>query len=102
MVKVVRAVQQCKKCNVPFSWNNIYRSFWGWVYKPIICENCGMKHRITVSGRFIVTLLTILPMLIFVNFLSPFNNVLLTFSIGVFLAFIGSLLTPFLVRFKGA
>ena len=95
-------LQQCQKCDLPLSWNNIYHSFWGWVYKPIIYDKCGMKHRITVSGRFIVTFLTVLPMLVFMSFLSPFNDGLLTIGIGIFIACIGSLITPFLVRFKAS
>lgn len=67
------ALQQCQKCDMHFSWNNIYRSFWGWGYKPIICDKCGTKHRITVSGRFVVTFLIVLPMLLFMNFLTPFK-----------------------------
>jgi len=99
-MKVVLAVQQCQKCNMPFIWNSIYRSFLGWVYSPIICDKCGTKHRITFSGRFVVTFLTVLPMLTFMNFYRLFDHALLTFGLGIFIAFIGSLLTPFLVRFK--
>jgi len=100
-VKVVGALQQCQNCNMSFSWNNIYRSFWGWWgYKPIICDKCGTKHPITISGRFVFSFLTVLPMLAFINFLSPFDNELLTFGAGIFIGFIGSLLATFLVRFK--
>ncbi|MBU7595038.1 TIGR04104 family putative zinc finger protein [Metabacillus halosaccharovorans] len=93
-------MQKCQKCNLPFGWKNIYRSFWGCVYKPIICDKCSTKHRITFQGRFIVTFLTTIPMLIFINFLSLFNNAFLTLGVGLFIAFIGSLIAPYLVRFK--
>jgi len=98
MIKVVFAVQQCHICSMPFSWNNIYWSLW--VYKTIVCEKCGTKHKITASGRLVVTFLIVLPMIIFIHFLSPFDNALLTLVFGIFIALIGSLLTPFLVRFK--
>lgn len=93
-------MQHCKNCEIQFSWKKVYRSFWGWGYKSIICEKCGTKHRITFSGRLIATFLIVLPMSFFINFLSPFENLIITIFIGIFLAFIGSILTPFLVRFK--
>jgi hypothetical protein len=39
-------------------------------------------------------------MLIFAQFLSPFNNIYLSIGIGIILGLIGSLLTPYLVSFE--
>jgi hypothetical protein len=39
-------------------------------------------------------------MLIFAQFLSPFNNIYLSIGIGIVLGLIGSLLTPYLVSFE--
>ncbi|TXC92855.1 hypothetical protein FS935_01260 [Metabacillus litoralis] len=93
-------IQQCKNCNKHFSWKKVYLSFWGWGYKSIICEKCGTEHRITFSGRLIATFLIVLPMSLFMNFLTPFENFFTTIFNGILLAFFGSILTPFLVRFK--
>lgn len=94
-------VQKCQNCNAQFSWGKIYKSFW-WNYKPIKCNECGTTHKITVFGRIAFVSLTILPMIIFGNFLSPFVNVLVTLGIALFILFIGSLLTPFIVTYKKA
>jgi len=89
---------------VPFSWGQVYKSFWGLGgYKPIECDNCGAKHKITIPGRLIFVALTILPMLVltnFINFFTSFNNIIATLGMGLSILFIGSLLTPYLVRFK--
>ncbi|WP_042148265.1 TIGR04104 family putative zinc finger protein [Paucisalibacillus sp. EB02] len=92
-------MQKCENCNAQFSWNKIYKSFW-WNYKPIKCDDCGAKHKITIPGRFVFVSLTILPMLIFGNFLSQFSNILVTLGIALLIFFVGSLLTPFFVTYK--
>ncbi|WP_171038264.1 TIGR04104 family putative zinc finger protein [Aquibacillus sediminis] len=92
-------MQKCEKCYAQFSWSQIYKSFW-WNYKPIKCNECGTTHKITIPGRFTFVSFTILPMLIFGNFLSPFNNILLTLSIAFFIFIIGTLLPPFFVTYK--
>ncbi|WP_438318955.1 TIGR04104 family putative zinc finger protein [Sporosarcina sp. FA9] len=96
----VLIIQKCQNCNRSFSWREIYNSFLGWIYKPIECDNCGAKHKITIPGRFIFVSLTILPMLTFVNYLSPFTNFTATLGVGLVLLLIGTLLTPYFVRFK--
>jgi CXXC-20-CXXC protein len=97
-------LQKCQNCNAPFSWGKVYKSFWGlWEYKPVECENCSVKHKITIPGRLIFVSLTILPMLIFANYISfftSFNNIIATLGMGLAIFFIGSLLTPYLVRYK--
>ncbi|WP_369420060.1 TIGR04104 family putative zinc finger protein [Lentibacillus daqui] len=89
---------------MPFSWSEIYKSFWSWKgYKPIECDNCGKKHKITATGRLIFVALTVLPMLIFIKFISffpPFNNFLVALGLALAILFVGSLVTPYFVRFK--
>ncbi|RKL65556.1 hypothetical protein CR203_20370 [Salipaludibacillus neizhouensis] len=92
-------MQKCENCKAQFSWSKIYKSFW-WNYKPIKCSECGTIHKITIAGRFIFVSLTILPMLIFGNFLSPFSNIIVTLGIAIFILIIGSLFPPFLVTYK--
>ncbi|WP_442893611.1 TIGR04104 family putative zinc finger protein [Bacillus sp. 2205SS5-2] len=93
-------MQKCDKCKIEFSWSKIYKSF-VWKYKPIECNNCGTEHRITKTGRLSFVLCTIVPSLIFMNVLSPFENIILTLVIGIFILIVGSLLTPFFVKYKG-
>src|SRR5690625_1630391 len=99
---VVCIVQGCQSCNKLVGWSKIYKSFWRWIYKSIECDNCNAEHKITIPGRSIFVSLTILPMLLFVNYLSPFNNLFATLSVGFTIFMIGSLFLPYLVRFKVA
>lgn len=92
-------MQKCEKCNAHFSWSEIYKSCWQ-NYKPIKCNECDTTHKTTVQGRLIFVFFTILPMLIFGYFLSPFSNLLVTLGIAFFICIIGSLLAPFLVTYK--
>src|SRR5699024_1894054 len=91
-------IQKCQTCNAQFSWSKIYKSFL-WTYKPIKCSECGMVHKITIPGRITFVSLTIVPMLIFANFLSPFNNFIATLVTGILILIIGSFLTPFFVTY---
>ncbi|WP_077212266.1 TIGR04104 family putative zinc finger protein [Bacillus dakarensis] len=92
-------MQKCENCNTQFSWSKIFKSFW-WTYKPIQCDNCGVIHTITTLGRSTVTALTIVPMLVFGYFLSPFNNIFVTISIGILISIVGFMIAPFVVRYK--
>ncbi|MBW3111644.1 hypothetical protein KYJ26_07380 [Bacillus sp. MCCB 382] len=92
-------MQKCDKCQTPFSWKKIMKSFI-WTYKPIHCSNCGTEHDITIRGRLAFVLCTILPAILFFNFLSPFENFVLTFGIGMLILLVGTLVTPFLVTYK--
>jgi CXXC-20-CXXC protein len=92
-------LQECGKCHAQLSWRKIYESFW-LSYKPIKCNECDTTHKITIPSRFIFVSFTILPMLTFGYFLSPFNNGFVTFGIAIFIFIMGSLLAPFLVTYK--
>ncbi|MFD2042967.1 TIGR04104 family putative zinc finger protein [Ornithinibacillus salinisoli] len=92
-------LQKCEKCNRRFSWSQIYKSFM-WTYKPIKCDKCHTGHSITLSGRCTFVFLTIVPMLIFTNFLSPFENFIVTLIIGLLVLTIGSLITPYCVKYR--
>ena len=70
-------LQKCEKCNSPFSWSKIFKSFW-WTYQPIECDNCGTKHKITIFGGSTVVAMSMLPIWIFGYFLSPFDNIFVT------------------------
>ncbi|SFN24870.1 TIGR04104 family putative zinc finger protein [Psychrobacillus psychrodurans] len=92
-------MQKCGKCNEHFSWSKIYESFW-LNYKPIKCNECNTTHKITMPSTLIFVSFTILPMLTFGFFLSPFSNGLVTLGIATLIFIIGSLLAPFLVTYK--
>ncbi|WP_391122257.1 TIGR04104 family putative zinc finger protein [Psychrobacillus sp. L3] len=92
-------MQKCEKCNAHFSWSKIYESFW-LNYKPIKCYECDTTHKITFTSSLIFVSFTVLPMLTFFYFRSPFSNGLVTLGIGIFIFIIGSLLAPFLVTYK--
>jgi CXXC-20-CXXC protein len=92
-------LQHCKNCDTKFKWKKIYRYLWGHLFQPLRCDTCGKEHFVTITGRLTITVLVLFPMLIFAQFLSPFNNIYLSIGIGIVLVLIGSLLTPYLVRF---
>ncbi|MFC7686290.1 TIGR04104 family putative zinc finger protein [Ureibacillus sp. GCM10028918] len=92
-------MQKCGKCNSAFSWSNIFKSF-KWTFKPIECDYCGTKHKISFFGRCTFAVLTTLPMLIFFYFLSLFDNIFASIGVGVLLATVGFLLSPYVVRYK--
>ncbi|WP_375220389.1 TIGR04104 family putative zinc finger protein [Psychrobacillus sp. PGGUH221] len=92
------SLQKCDSCNTNFKWKVIYLSLIKG-YKPIQCSKCSTEHKITFTSRLIVVGLTILPMLIFAYFLSPFND-FTTIMISIIMAIIGSLFTPFLVKYE--
>ncbi|WP_165769034.1 TIGR04104 family putative zinc finger protein [Virgibacillus profundi] len=94
-------MQKCESCSSQFSWSKIYKSFW-WAYKPIECGNCGVKHRITILGRFTFVALTMIPMLTFMYFLTPFNNIIATIGTGSIILIIGSLFTPYVVQYENS
>ncbi|WP_430696971.1 TIGR04104 family putative zinc finger protein [Metabacillus mangrovi] len=92
-------LQKCGKCHAYFSWSKVYKSFWK-NYEPITCNECGTAHRITILSRLIFVFFTILPMLTFGYFLSPFSNRIVTLGIAIFIFACGSLLAPFLVTYN--
>ncbi|WP_173104975.1 TIGR04104 family putative zinc finger protein [Bacillus sp. KH172YL63] len=95
-------MQQCSNCASSFTWKSIYRYMLGHLFTPLSCSHCGQEHTITIRGRFINSILTICPALLFMLFLSPFHSMFATLGIGLSLIFAGTLLTPFMVTFKKA
>ncbi|WP_413788979.1 TIGR04104 family putative zinc finger protein [Psychrobacillus mangrovi] len=92
------SLQKCDFCNTNFKWKVIYFSLVR-SYKPIQCDKCSTEHLVTLPSRSIVVGLTILPMLIVAYILSSYND-FATIMISISVAFMGSLFTPFLVKFK--
>ncbi|WP_108588114.1 TIGR04104 family putative zinc finger protein [Paenisporosarcina sp. OV554] len=92
-------MQKCNNCNLPFKWSVIYKSAM-WLYKPIQCEKCGTDYKISFPSRYIVSFLTVLPILIFGLILSPFDNEFINILIGLCISFTGSFFIPYLVKYK--
>lgn len=74
-------MQHCKNCRTQFNWKKVYRYLWGPIIKPIRCHACNQEHLITVKGRVMLSLLLILPMLLFTLFLTPFQNIFVNLGI---------------------
>lgn len=71
-----------------------------WFYKPIECNECGTVYKVTLPGRSAFGFFAIIPMLVFMLLLTPFNNFMATFGISLLILIIGSLLTPFFVIYE--
>ncbi|AXI09271.1 hypothetical protein CUC15_10175 [Oceanobacillus zhaokaii] len=72
------------------------------MYKAIECDNCRTTHKITNFGKSAIIAMSILPIWIFGNILSPSDNIFLSAGIGVLVGITGFLLTPYVVRYKEA
>ncbi|MFC3040854.1 TIGR04104 family putative zinc finger protein [Virgibacillus xinjiangensis] len=92
-------MQTCEKCGEPFSWKEIYQSFW-LNYKPITCANCGTVHHVTTRGRVLFTSLSILPMMVVGFIFTSFSSFLATLGIALAVAIAGSSIAPFFVTYE--
>ncbi|KHE73238.1 TIGR04104 family putative zinc finger protein [Halobacillus sp. BBL2006] len=90
-------MQECEICGTPFKWGEFFRA--NWFYSVISCRKCGKAYHITFSSRFIMTVLTIVPMMIFI-WNSPFGSTFMSIGFGLMIAFLGSIPTPYLVRYR--
>lgn len=94
-------MQTCQNCNNQFSWGKIYKAIlFGWGFNPIPCDYCSIQYTKTILGRLTFILLSILPTIVFVEFLSPFDNVYLTISVGLIISLIGSTLAPYFIKLE--
>ncbi|MDT0161216.1 MULTISPECIES: TIGR04104 family putative zinc finger protein [Bacillus] len=96
----VSYLQNCKKCHAPFNWRKKYRILWREVNQPVICDNCGSEHYVTLGGRLVNTFFVIGPLTIFAGIIAPFDNIYLDLGGGILLAFLGSLLVPYFTILK--
>ncbi|MBM7662079.1 CXXC-20-CXXC protein [Bacillus mesophilus] len=88
----------CKECGNQFKWSNIFKNIWE-AYKPLKCNHCDKKHKVTNKSQIFVSLLIIVPMLIFGELfyaLSLFPKIILMLIVG----FCISLFVPFIVRYR--
>ncbi|WP_369809981.1 hypothetical protein [Gracilibacillus caseinilyticus] len=72
-----------------------------WFYNTsVTCDACGTKHIISVPGRIVFVCLTVIPALIYMDYLSPFNHFWVTLGTGIAILIAGSFLAPYFVNFK--
>jgi len=86
----------CKNCKRRIGYRRILKSI-GWLYRPVICKQCGQRHEITMGSRFLVSFLIVLPIAILTAFEFPFAARIPTY---LFLEAIMILTSPFLVRYE--
>ncbi len=93
-------LQKCDTCGNRFNWSTIYKSLLI-AYRPIKCSQCDTEHRIIFFSRSIVPLLIILPMNIFVVFISPPLDLTIpsTLLISILFTIPFSLITPYLIKY---
>ncbi|WP_198153463.1 TIGR04104 family putative zinc finger protein [Thalassobacillus sp. C254] len=75
---------KCTHCNASFKWSKTLKG--NWMFSTIQCNKCGKKSKITYFSRLIIVALTVVPLLIFGLFLSPFENVLITIIVAILVA----------------
>lgn len=94
-------LQKCYQCGNRFNWSKIYKSLLI-AYLPIKCSECNTEHRIKFSSRIIASLLIVLPMYIFVLFISPPLDLAIppTLLIAFIFAILFSLVTPYLIKYR--
>lgn len=96
-------IQKCKKCGAKFKYLDILESV-GWVYKPLICRNCGVQHSLKMLYIIILAILLTLPVF-FIDQISKFIlktslniGILVFFYITYISIIIG--LYPFVIRYR--
>jgi len=91
-------MQHCHECNESFIFKDIFNS--GLLgYFPITCKKCGLKHKITLGSRVLLSLLIVgLPMILsnLLKTFLPVNIVILYLLLVSPMIFIH----PFLMKYK--
>ena len=88
----------CDYCHTEFQWGEILKR--NLLYGLIFCRNCGCEHKIDFPSRLKVTLVSVVPFLVFGLFLTPFANTFFTIVTGLFIFVIGMLISPFVANYK--
>lgn len=91
-------IQNCNKCKTSFQWGQVLKA--NWLRKNLRCENCGTEHKITQGSRLLFVYFSVIPLLIFGLFLTPFENVAYTIMASIAIAIVFSFWTPFFVKYK--
>lgn len=62
----------CKCCGKPFRWRHILAA--NFFFSKSSCESCGNRHKVYFIDRFLVALITVVPLIVFSSFISPFEH----------------------------
>ncbi|WP_164669768.1 TIGR04104 family putative zinc finger protein [Virgibacillus doumboii] len=97
-------IQKCISCSNQFSWGTIYKALMIG-YNPIQCRVCGSNHEVIFSTRLWTALLTVGPLFIILYLTFPGNFLrtvptLLNVVLMILAAALGSLLTPYVAKYK--
>ncbi|SFF57401.1 cxxc_20_cxxc protein [Halobacillus alkaliphilus] len=88
----------CECCHTEFQWGEILNR--NLLYGLISCRKCGCEHTMDFPSRFKVTLVSVVPFLVFGLFLTPFDNTFFTIVAGLFIFVLGMLISPFVTNYK--
>ncbi|WP_411790977.1 TIGR04104 family putative zinc finger protein [Halobacillus rhizosphaerae] len=88
----------CDCCHTEFRWGEILKA--NFLHGFCKCRNCSCAHKIDFLSRFKVTLLSVVPFLVFGLFLTPFESNFFTILIGLLIFILGMLFTPFVVNYN--
>ena len=55
---------------------------------------------INMVGRMTAGIFTVIPMIVFMLILSPFENVFITLGVGLLIFLLGTLITPYLINYE--
>ncbi|SDN61993.1 TIGR04104 family putative zinc finger protein [Alkalicoccus daliensis] len=89
---------KCDKCGNQFSWKEIFKKNFN--YGEVTCATCGNNSAITFPSRFILTGVTIVPLLFFTITMEFFAAGWTNILFGLPAAAAGVCIAPFLVNYK--
>ncbi|MBA2176158.1 hypothetical protein H0266_14775 [Halobacillus locisalis] len=88
----------CECCHTQFRWGEILKA--NFLHGFSKCRNCSCAHKIDFPSKLKVTLLSVVPFLVFGLFLTPFESTIFTLLIGLLIFLSGMVLTPFVANYK--
>lgn len=88
----------CNCCNQSFRWVQVLAT--NLFFSKASCENCGCRHKVYFIDRFLFSLITVVPLVVFSSLIYPFENHSLNILGGLGLFIIGLMGAPFVSRYK--
>ncbi|WP_412177870.1 TIGR04104 family putative zinc finger protein [Sporosarcina sp. YIM B06819] len=93
-------LQKCNHCNAQFTRGEINKSLW-LAYRPIVCTQCGTKHKVLIASRLLSVVVTVPFALLGIYLVNNYNQSLLSvLSIIIPLTLLASVISPYLVRYS--
>ncbi|WP_084543982.1 TIGR04104 family putative zinc finger protein [Paenisporosarcina indica] len=96
----IMGIQKCCECKKRFKWSQILKSLI-LSYRPISCNHCGTKYKITYSSRYLPALLIFLPILVLLTPHAKNQSFTIPFFITVALIYslLITMILPFLMKY---